>query len=86
MIKVIRSKLGNVLRNAGAAMQQAGTPQAGESHSTQNNFVDLYDLQPVVGVNGWQSPNSVIAGEVFIGKETNIWHNVVIRGDLQSVE
>ena len=38
-----------------------------------------------MSLDGFQSPNSVIAGEVMIGKHTNIWHNTVIRGDLQMV-
>lgn len=31
------------------------------------------------------APNSTLIGEVVVGNESSVWHNVVIRGDLNSV-
>lgn len=56
-----------------------------EKYSKHRNFVPIYDLAPTLLINSYLAPNSSIVGEVVVGQECSIWHNVVIRGDLNGV-
>ena len=41
---------------------------------------------PVIGEDTYIHPSAVIIGDVRIGKRCSIWPNVVIRGDVNSIE
>lgn len=45
----------------------------------------LYDLQPQIE-ECWIAPNATVVGEVRVQKFANIWHNSVVRGDINRVE
>ncbi len=44
----------------------------------------MYDLEPCVG-HCWIAPNATLIGEVALGDFVSVWHNVVIRGDINAV-
>jgi carbonic anhydrase/acetyltransferase-like protein (isoleucine patch superfamily) len=48
-------------------------------------LLPLYDLEPFVA-HSWIAPNATIIGEVLLEENTHIWHNVVIRGDINIVK
>lgn len=45
----------------------------------------IYDLVPNVSGGAFVAPNATIIGEVTIDEYSSVWHNVVIRGDLNGV-
>ena len=45
----------------------------------------LYDIEPRTE-NNWIAPSATIIGEVQIKRFASIWHNVVIRGDINRVD
>lgn len=47
--------------------------------------IGLYDLQPQIE-ECWIAPNATVVGEVRVQKFANIWHNSVVRGDINRVE
>ncbi len=52
---------------------------------TKHRFlVPIYDLHPNID-NCWVAPNATLVGEMSIGDYSSIWHNVVIRGDINYV-
>jgi len=40
---------------------------------------------PVIGMEAFVSETAVIIGNVHIGSQSSVWHNVVIRGDVNSI-
>ncbi len=42
-------------------------------------------ITPKIHPSAWIAENAVIIGDVEIGPETNIWYNVLIRGDLNRI-
>lgn len=42
-------------------------------------------IYPEIHPSAWIAENAVIIGDVKIGAETNIWYNVLIRGDLHKI-
>jgi hypothetical protein len=48
-------------------------------------ILPLYDLQPSIE-ECWIAPNATVVGEVRIQKFAAVWHNAVVRGDINRVE
>ena len=44
------------------------------------------DFEPQIDTTCFIAPGSVIIGDVIIGKNSSIWYNVVIRGDIGRIE
>jgi len=42
-------------------------------------------IMPKIHPDAWIAENAVIIGDVEIGAGTNVWYNVVIRGDLNRI-
>ena len=48
----------------------------------------IYDLKehtPKIDPNSWVAPNAVIIGRVELKKNSNIWFNTTIRGDVEPI-
>ena len=48
----------------------------------------IYDFEghtPKIDPNSWAAPNSVIIGRVELKKNSNIWFNTTLRGDLEPI-
>ena len=45
----------------------------------------LGDKQPVLHGNNYVAPNAVVIGDVVLGIGANVWWNVVIRGDNDTI-
>ena len=48
----------------------------------------IYDFEghtPKLDPNGWVASNSVIIGKVELKKDSNIWFNVTLRGDVEPI-
>ncbi len=48
----------------------------------------IYDLEknvPKINTNSWVAPNAIITGKVKLEKNSSIWFNVVLRGDIQKI-
>ena len=48
----------------------------------------IYDFEghtPKIDSNSWVAPNSVIIGRVELKKNSNIWFNTTLRGDLEPI-
>ena len=48
----------------------------------------IYELEkniPKIDPNSWVAPNAVIIGRVELKKNSNVWFNTTIRGDLEPI-
>ena len=43
-------------------------------------------IYPIIDLDTFVSETAVIIGDVHIGSQSSIWHNVVIRGDVNSIK
>lgn len=86
--KAIKQKLFNIVaRQTSSTLPKVSRSTLyKENVSKHRTFYSIYDLVPGVLLNTYVSPNATIAGEVFVGLNSSIWHNVVIRGDINSVK
>ena len=48
-------------------------------------FYDLKDKKPKNSGENWVAPNATIIGDVTLEKNTSIWFNVVLRGDVENI-
>lgn len=48
-------------------------------------ILEFNGKKPIIGTNVLLAENSVIIGDVIIGDNSNIWYNVVIRGDVNYI-
>ena len=48
-------------------------------------FYDLKDKKPKNSGENWGAPNATIIGDVTLVKNTSIWFNAVLRGDIESI-
>jgi carbonic anhydrase/acetyltransferase-like protein (isoleucine patch superfamily) len=48
-------------------------------------ILEFNGKKPIIGKNVFLAENSVIIGDVIIGDNSNIWYNVVIRGDVNHI-
>jgi carbonic anhydrase/acetyltransferase-like protein (isoleucine patch superfamily) len=56
-----------------------------EKLSKHRAILPLYDLEPAYAHTAFIAPNATLVGEVQVADFANIWHNVVIRGDINIV-
>jgi len=48
----------------------------------------IYDLEknvPEISANSWVAPNAIIIGKVKLEKNSSIWFNAVLRGDIEKI-
>ena len=48
----------------------------------------IYDFEgntPKIDPNSWVAPNAVIIGKVELKKDSNIWFNATLRGDIEPI-
>jgi carbonic anhydrase/acetyltransferase-like protein (isoleucine patch superfamily) len=48
-------------------------------------FYDLKDKKPKNSGENWVAPNANIIGDVTLEKNTSIWFNAVLRGDIENI-
>ena len=48
-------------------------------------FYDLKDKKPQSSVENWVAPNATIIGDVTLEKNSSIWFNAVLRGDIENI-
>ena len=48
-------------------------------------FYDLKDKKPKNSGENWVAPNAVVIGDVTLEKNTSIWFNVTLRGDIENI-
>ena len=48
-------------------------------------FYDLKDKKPKNSGENWVAPNATIIGDVTLEKNTSIWFNAVLRGDIENI-
>ena len=48
-------------------------------------FYDLKDKKPQNSGKNWVAPNATIIGDVTLGKNSSIWFNAVLRGDIENI-
>ena len=48
-------------------------------------FYDLKDKKPKNSDENWVAPNAAIIGDVTLEKNSSIWFNVVLRGDIENI-
>ena len=48
-------------------------------------FYDLKDKKPKNSGENWVAPNATIIGDVTLKKNTSIWFNAVLRGDIENI-
>ena len=48
----------------------------------------IYDFEgktPKLDPNSWVAPNAIVIGNVDLKKDSNIWFNVTLRGDVETI-
>ena len=48
----------------------------------------IYDFEnntPTLDKNSWVASNAILIGKVILKKDANVWFNVVLRGDIESI-
>ena len=48
-------------------------------------FYDLKDKKPKNSGENWVAPNATIIGDVTLERNTSIWFNAVLRGDVENI-
>ena len=48
-------------------------------------FYNLKDKKPKKIGDNWVAPNATIIGDVILEKNTSIWFNAVLRGDIENI-
>ena len=48
-------------------------------------FYDLKDKKPQTSGENWVAPNATIIGDVILEKNSSIWFNAVLRGDIENI-
>ena len=48
-------------------------------------FYDLKDKKPQSSGENWVAPNATIVGNVTLEKNSSIWFNAVLRGDIENI-
>jgi carbonic anhydrase/acetyltransferase-like protein (isoleucine patch superfamily) len=48
-------------------------------------FYDLKDKKPQSSGANWVAPNATIIGDVTLEKNSSIWFNAVLRGDIENI-
>jgi len=48
-------------------------------------FYDLEDKKPKNSGENWVAPNAVVIGDVTLEKNTSIWFNSTLRGDIENI-
>ena len=48
-------------------------------------FYDLEDKKVKNSGDNWVAPNATIIGDVTLGKNSSIWFNAVLRGDIENI-
>ena len=48
-------------------------------------YYDLKDKKPKNSGENWVAPNATIIGDVTLEKNTSIWFNAVLRGDIENI-
>ena len=48
-------------------------------------FYDLKDKKPKNFGENWVAPNAIIIGDVTLEKNSSIWFNAVLRGDIENI-
>ena len=48
-------------------------------------FYDLENKKPKNSGENWVAPNATIIGDVTLEKNTSIWFNAVLRGDIENI-
>ena len=56
-----------------------------EEESMHRAKLPLYDLEPKIEY-AYVAPNATIVGEVRVQRFASVWHNAVLRGDINRVE
>ena len=46
---------------------------------------DFEDKTPKLDANSWVAPNAVVIGNVELKRDSNIWFNVTLRGDVETI-
>ena len=48
----------------------------------------IYDFEkntPQIHPESWVAPNAVVIGDVTLGKNTSVWFNATLRGDIENI-
>ena len=48
-------------------------------------FYDLENKKPKNSGKNWVAPNAVVVGDVTLEKNTSIWFNATLRGDIENI-
>ena len=48
-------------------------------------FYDLEDKNPKNSGENWVAPNAVVIGDVTLEKNTSVWFNATLRGDIENI-
>jgi carbonic anhydrase/acetyltransferase-like protein (isoleucine patch superfamily) len=46
---------------------------------------DLKDKKPKSYKDNWVAPNATVIGDVTLEKNSSIWFNAVLRGDIENI-
>ncbi|KAF2069040.1 hypothetical protein CYY_009638 [Polysphondylium violaceum] len=90
MYKTFFNSLGDALRAGGISLHRLGTRLQGnyayvEQLNRHSRIAPFKDVVPFVGQSTFVAPNSAVIGDVSLGKNSSVWYNCVLRGDVNSI-
>ncbi|KAN0039284.1 hypothetical protein ACTA71_001478 [Dictyostelium dimigraforme] len=82
--------LGETLKNTAMVIHRTGCKMQGdyayiEKLNRHARLTAFGGNAPIVGQKSFIAPNASVIGDVVIGKESSIWYNTVLRGDVNSI-
>ncbi len=48
-------------------------------------IIKYKDIEPVIAEDAWVADNAIVAGDIHIGEQSNIWFGVMMRGDVHEI-
>ena len=81
-----RNQIKQLVRVGNSSIAPFSTSLTYENEESMHRAkLPLYDLEPKLE-NAWVAPNATIVGEVRVKRWASVWHNAVVRGDINRVE
>ena len=91
MLRKFSYAVGHAFREAGEVLEKLGCSIQGDfGYTAQLNrhrrVMNFKGNKPNVSNSSFIAPSSAVIGNVVLGKESSIWYNAVIRGDVQGIK
>ena len=71
--------------NPGRSAEDASPPPAGAVHPVQARLERFLSRTPTLGRHVYLAAGARVVGDVTLGDHSSVWHNAVLRGDINRI-